>query len=313
MTALKNPPNVTIIFSTFNGGQKLEKTLQTFTELLHPPGGLNIIAVNNNSSDNSSEILTNYKHKLPITIINEPQQGKNFALNAALKEAHGELIVFTDDDVLADKHWILQLTESARTHPEFDIFGGTICPSWPSTPPKWIAHTTNLGMLYAITPDIDDGEIPAWSVWGPNMAIRRSALKKGGFFSTQVGPDGSNDYIMGSETEFLNRLEKAGHRARFVKSAVIYHQIRSEQMSRKWALQRYFRFGRSSYKLGNDRQDTKHRISGVERWLWVAFIKNALARTVMKPINGYPDQIKLEEKGMILKGQIHQSKLQSQK
>lgn len=308
MTIESIPTKVTVIFSTFNGGMRLKETLSAFSKLAHPDFGFGIIAVNNNSTDNSGDILNEYKCSLPLTVLWEEKQGKNHALNNALQKADGDLIVFTDDDVIPDKEWLINLVEAARIHTAFDIFGGTILPRWPSTPPEWISYTTNLGMLYAATPNLNDGPISAGAVWGPNMAIRRTALDKAGHFNAQVGPDGSENYIMGSETELLDRLENAGHQAWFVKNAVIHHQIRPVQLNRNWALQRYFRFGRASYRLSNQRNSCKNFINGVERWLWSAYIKNMVTRIVIGPFLPEYKSVQLQEQTMFLKGQIYQSK-----
>lgn len=313
MTKTAERPSVSIILSTHNGGQKLINTLEAFTKLSYPESKVEIIAVDNNSTDDSSASLHQYETLLPLTILTEERQGKNFAMNTALSRAKGDLIVFTDDDVIPEKDWLNNIIEISIEKDNFDIFAGTILPNWPTELPAWISHTLNIGMLYAITPDMEPGPVPAWAVWGPNMAVRKSALDRTHGFDTQVGPDGSTNYIMGSETELLNRLERLGHRAWFAKSAVIHHQIRADQLDRNWALQRYFRFGRSSYKLNNQRASCKHFINDVERWLWTEYVMKSINFLFTGPFSSEKRKIQLQEQLMVIKGQIYQSKLHGRK
>ena len=90
---------ITVIFATYNGSDSLPLMLEALTKIIPPQGGWKLVAVDNASTDNSHEILTNYLPKLPLTILSETQQGKNSALNTGLKAIEGDLVVFTDDDI----------------------------------------------------------------------------------------------------------------------------------------------------------------------------------------------------------------------
>lgn len=300
-----------IIFATHNGARTLDRTLSSLCELSKPECELEIIIVDNNSTDSSQSIINSYQHKLPIKLLIERRQGKNYAINSAIKIAVGDLLLLTDDDIIADKNWLINMVNSVDKNPGFDLFGGKISPDWPDGAPDWLAHTTNIGMLYAVTPALDTGPVAAGAIWGPNMALRNSVLENTEAFNTNVGPDGSEAYVMGSETEMLNRLEKIGHRAWYVSDAIVLHQIRPNQLERKWALKRYYRHGRSSYAFDNTRNSCTSFIMGVERWLWKKYIFCFIDMYLLKPIQNKSQIIQAEEKWYFTKGQIYQSRLQS--
>jgi len=67
-------------------------------------------------------------------------------------------------------------------------------------------------------------------ICGPNMMVRRRVFDQRLRFNTDIGPTGSN-YVMGSETEFIQRASNADFTAFYAPSAFIYHQIRPEQLT----------------------------------------------------------------------------------
>jgi L-malate glycosyltransferase len=80
------------------------------------------------------------------------------------------------------------------------------------------------------------------------MAVRAEVFKGGYQFDETIGPKGAN-YAMGSESEFLRRMDKAGFRAWHCRDAVVEHIIRSFQMNKEWVLARAVRYGRGQYRL----------------------------------------------------------------
>ena len=151
-------PVITVIFSSYNGAKRLPRTLASLTGQDFLTESWELIAVDNNSSDNTSQVLESFLDKLPMTVISHPVPGKSRALNAALNIARGDFIVFTDDDIRADPHWLSALAKCAAEHAEYGIFGGRIVPEWETTPARdpflaWIP----MGSTFAIIDETDSG------------------------------------------------------------------------------------------------------------------------------------------------------------
>lgn len=299
---------IKVIFSTFNGENTLHQTLQAFLKIKSPPGGYTILIVNNGSDDNSFNIISEYLGKLPIKLITEPKRGKNFALNSAIKDVNeDDFLVFTDDDVVPSENWLISLYECAKEHPDFSIFGGPITPIWPIEPPDWLQHTSDPGMLYAITPEMPSDAVPAHCIWGANMAIRAKVFSSVGVFNVKVGPDGSEFYAMGSETDFLQRAGRLGHKAWFNSNASIGHQIRPHQLERKWALQRYYRQGRGGY--ANNTPSSRKNRTWFDRDIWAikAYAVSILRLYVYRLLGNKLKTITEGERSRFIKGQLDQS------
>lgn len=240
-----NTPAMTVVFSTYNGSRTLPRMLNSLVELDRPPVAWNLVAVNNGSSDATADILAGFLSRLPLTILDQPARGKNKALNLALGQPLGELVVFTDDDIIADRGWLCTLNDCAAQHPDTDLFGGAILPHWETAPEEWIVKAIPESVAFAITdPAVPEGPVSPGLIWGPNMMVRRTIFDAGLRFNEDVGP-AKGMYIMGSETEFTVRAAGIGHRTWFCPQARVRHIIRTHQLNRDWVMKRAVRYGRS--------------------------------------------------------------------
>lgn len=223
--------------------------LDGLTRLQAPPGGWELIAVDNASSDGSADVMRSYADRLPITVLHEPVNGKNRALNRALDVAQGDFYVFTDDDIIVSEDWLIQWRAAADAQPSFDLFAGCTLPLWPSDPPKWLLTGVEVSVLYASHEGIEEGACEAVLMYGTNMAVRASALADGSRFSVGIGPDGSSSYAMGSDTEMALRLEAEGHRCWFTKGPLVQHIVPPEHLEPSWILRRGYRWGRGLARM----------------------------------------------------------------
>ncbi|CAL95876.1 glycosyltransferase family 2 protein [Azoarcus olearius] len=236
---------LSVVFATFNGKRTLPTMLEALCRLEPPPGSFELIAVDNGSTDVSIEVLQSFADRLPLTILEQPARGKNRALNLGISRVRGDLVVFTDDDVVPREDWLVALHRAAEERAQASLFGGTILPHWEIEPPHWLLNSAPLGVTYAITaPDIPSGPIFPGLIWGPNMMVRRAVLDAGHRFNENVGPS-AGQYIMGSETEFNIRIAQHGCQTWFCPDAVVGHIIRDFQMTQEWVIRRGYRFGRN--------------------------------------------------------------------
>ncbi len=240
---------LTVLMATYNGARTLASVLNAYCGLESSNEEWKLVIVDNGSTDNSKEIIMRFLPLLPIILVSEPVRGKNAALNTGLSQVAGDLIVFTDDDVLPHSDWLNQLRLAADSQPMYSIFGGPILPKWESPPDDWILSWVPLGPTFAILDPEEEGPIEVYKVYGPNMAVRSGIFAMGYKFDETIGPRGSK-YAQGSESELLMRLHQGGVKAWHCKNATVEHMIRSFQMDKKWVLDRAVRYGRGMYRLG---------------------------------------------------------------
>jgi len=237
---------LTVFIATRNGAETLPRVLTAHTQLLAPPGGWKLVIIDNGSDDDSAAIATSFADRLPLVVHTDPRLGKNRALNRGLRELQGDLAVFSDDDALPEREWLIQLRTAADRQLAHGVFGGRILASWDEPPKDWVWEWVRFAPVYCVSDATrQDGPCEPTKVWGPNMAVRAEWFRKGHRFDERLGPNGSATYAMGSETEFTLRLAIAEQvHCWHCPGARVHHIIRPRQLSRAWVLRRAFRLGR---------------------------------------------------------------------
>ncbi len=112
------PPLVSVIVPIFNEETLIADCLQSLLDQDYP-NHLEIIAVDNGSSDQSAVIIKNF----PVTYVLERRKGAAAARNAGARHAKGELLAFIDADCVAPQNWISKLVASLQGE-SYDIAGG---------------------------------------------------------------------------------------------------------------------------------------------------------------------------------------------
>jgi len=241
---------LTVLLATHNGMDTLGRTLEQFCALVPPAGGWKLLVVNNASTDNTEELVLSFRGRLPLEYLVEPRLGKPYALNTGLQHISGDLVVFTDDDVLPDPDWLAAWRSAVDRHPECAIFGGTIDPLYERDPPSWLSGAPGWeSILFGRTEPVPEGPVPpdGRNVYGPNMAIRTALLDSRSRYDTRFfsGPSG----LMGEETEFVRRLADRATEPCFVPSARVRHIVQCGQLTWSYALRRFYRFGKRYWVL----------------------------------------------------------------
>lgn len=115
---------VSVILPVYNVGPYLEEALDLLChQTLHD---IEIIAINDGSTDHSEDILKRYQEQYPfVSYYNQTNQGQSAARNHALRYAQGEYIYFMDSDDKADIDMLRLCYEySEETHADFIFFDG---------------------------------------------------------------------------------------------------------------------------------------------------------------------------------------------
>ncbi len=117
----KAKTKVSVIIPVYNTAEYLPKCLNSVINQTYPH--LEIIAINDGSTDNSKPLLENYAQKDPrLKIINQKNQGLSAARNAGLKIASGDFITFVDSDDLIEPQMIEKMLAAIeKTHADLAV------------------------------------------------------------------------------------------------------------------------------------------------------------------------------------------------
>jgi hyaluronan synthase len=93
-------PDVSIVIPAFNEEEYIERTLRHALELDYPAEKLQVIAVNDGSSDGTLATMKRVREKYPELVVVDfgERRGKRHALAAGAKMSTGEIVVFMDSD-----------------------------------------------------------------------------------------------------------------------------------------------------------------------------------------------------------------------
>jgi glucosyl-dolichyl phosphate glucuronosyltransferase len=239
---------VTVVLCTYNRCQSLAEALESVALSRFPRVvSLEILVVDNNSSDQTHEVVESVCRRYPgrFRYIFEPRQGKSYALNTGIREASGEVLAFTDDDVVVEPTWLANLTEPLLQG-DWIGSGGQIVPQHKFSPPRWLpvdGSYSMRGMLALFDLGKEARELDR-APFGANMAFRKAAFEKYGGFRTDMGPCPGSE-IRNEDTEFGRRLMLAGERLRYEPSAVVYHPVPENRLIKQYFLSFWFDHGRA--------------------------------------------------------------------
>ena len=116
--------SISVVIVTLNRAESLRDTLMSIIRQSRPSD--EVIVVDNSSTDNTKEVVLNFKNKLNIKYVCERQKGIPYARNAGVRNVTKDIIAFIDDDCVADKNWLKYLEIPFIKDPHIGIVGGEV-------------------------------------------------------------------------------------------------------------------------------------------------------------------------------------------
>jgi len=232
----------TIAIPTYNGASRLPKLF----ERLRSQTGIDnifweVIIVDNNSSDNTAEIVQHHQAQwpsdIPLKYCFEGKQGAAFARQHAAREASGEFIGFLDDDNLPAADWIAASYSFAKKHPKGGAFSGRILGDFEVDPPEGFEKIKAYMAIrdHGPTPhlfDPDNIRLPPAAA----LLIRKQAWVES-IPTSPILPGRLGKVMVGGEDYELSlHLHKKGWEIWYNPSMVSYHQIPGWRLKREYLL-----------------------------------------------------------------------------
>ena len=193
-------PMVSVIVAARNEGNHLTPLLSSLCQQSYPQKKLEIIIANDRSTDNSVEIIQEFKNRNPminmVSISETPEDWapKKWALNSAIRASGGEIILFTDGDCIPSKSWVSGIIKEFS-----DPSVGFVSAPAPLTNMK--GFIDEIFLLDSLTQDgfsaagICKGII--LSCTGRNMTIRKTVFDEvGGYDGIQNFQSGDDDLLL---------------------------------------------------------------------------------------------------------------------
>jgi GT2 family glycosyltransferase len=193
-------------------------------------------------------VVDNRRGKVPpvdvpgARVVREPQPGISAARNRGIAVATGEIVIFTDDDVVPSRQWLRAIAERFAHEPDAAAVTGLMVPLELETDAQILFEQSGSGPDRAYKPlsfrrsshfrvvrrSIEDGTEQAGSLYktgefglGSNMAFRTSVLRGMGGFDVALGV--GTPAPAGDDLALFIELLSAGHRIAYEPSAITQH------------------------------------------------------------------------------------------
>ncbi len=230
-------PFVSVIVPTVRRPERIETCLASLAQLRYPR--FEIIIVDNAPDDPRTRAVVEACSRADgrIRYVAEPLPGSSVARNRGVREAAGELLAFTDDDVMVDPQWLAWMVEPFLRDPRVGVVTGLVLPMRFDTPDqRWFEEISGFGKgfdsrLFDRDAHRADERLlyPYWGgVFGSgnSMAFRPSLLRQLGGFDPALGA--GSRALAGADVESFTHAIIAGSRLAYEARAVCWHDHRAD-------------------------------------------------------------------------------------
>ena len=281
-------PEATVAVCTRDRPDDLARCLAALAALDYPH--FSVLVVDNAPATNATEQLV--RERFPgVRYAREPRPGLDWARDRAIAESAGEVLAFTDDDVVADRGWLQAvgrvfaespavmavsgLIEPAeletRAQRDFEAYGG-FGHGWAR---RWLYRPRRAGR-----PDFwHHGG--GWLGTGANMAFRRALFDETGGFDPAL--DVGTATQGGGDLEMFFRVVQEGHVLVYAPEALVRHRHRrgDDELRRQlttWGngYHAYIQRSRRAYP------EEAAAFTRLVRWWWGDYVSRDVLRAVRR-------------------------------
>lgn len=195
-----------------------------------------ILIVDNNSTDNTAEIVQAYESS-QVRYVLETEQGAAIARKRAIDEAQGTWIGFLDDDTLPAPDWVAQAYKFAQAHANVGAYGSRILPEYEIEPPlnfDRIAHyLPTMLKTQSFRYDSHRRGMPV----GAGLVIRKQAWVESAIGQQIIqGPVKQEFTLKGEETEVLWKMKATSWEIWYNAEMTIVHKIPEWRLEKNYLL-----------------------------------------------------------------------------
>jgi GT2 family glycosyltransferase len=210
-----------IVVATYNRKDKLEKCLNALANQTYPKDDYEIIIVDDGSTDGTYEFLKEKQKEIKnLRIFRQNNKGPASARNLGVKNAKGEVIFFTDDDVIVPNNWIEEFLKVFEKYPEVVAVGGYLEASEEMIKrnifAKYEAYMSRL--VYNMPNELYIGGVETFGVVTCNAAYKKKVIEEVGYF------DETFPVAAGEDADLKLRVALKGYKFAFIPLKAIHIQ-----------------------------------------------------------------------------------------
>ncbi len=201
-------PSLSVLICTRNRAQKVQRAVASV--LANSFTDIELVVVDQ-STDNATREAVAAVADGRVRYIHTDTVGVAISRNIAIREAAADIVVFTDDDCICDRHWLQAIWAEFSADPQALGVYGRVVPYGKSGSTTWDCISEDGEMICPAVIQsttrrvIDRPAIPHLVLGGGNnMSFRKEAFRRVGLFNEMLGP--GSRIGTGEDTEFSYRL-----------------------------------------------------------------------------------------------------------
>ena len=233
---LSSAPFVSIVVATRDRAGSLAASLDSLLALDYP--NYELVVVDNAPSNNATADLIQQRYAADpkVRYVREDFPGLGSARNRGLLEVKGEIVAFTDDDVVADRHWLAELVKNFDTAGRIGGVTGLVFAAeletqaqvWFDQSSRWSGRLER--RIYDLSENRPKSHLYPYTTGtfgaGANMAFRASVLREIGGFDPALGA--GSLARSGEDLAAFFEVIAHGYGIVYEPSAIIHHWHRRE-------------------------------------------------------------------------------------
>ena len=221
-------PTFSVIVPSYNVEHVIDKCLESLLNQYYPKEKFYIIVVDDKSTDETLNIVNNYKNNNQIKIVNHfKNRGLSAARNSGIKASNSEIVAFLDSDMVVNSDWASIFAN------ELSNDGVVACMGGMKLAESLIENNLDKFLYNPKRGVLKHGEHePIRFKWFllNNSAVKRNTIDEIGYFDETITSYG------GEDTDYAIRLwDKHPNGLRFTSKAVgeHYHQRPLDELQHK--------------------------------------------------------------------------------
>jgi len=247
MKTSKRQPLVSVIVPTYNSASLLKDCLQSIKDQTYKK--LDIIVVDNNSTDDTKQIASNFTAQ----VFNKGPE-RSAQVNFGVTQAKGDYVYKVDSDFILDKDVVQQCVDKANAG-----YDAVVVHNSPDTRISWIAKIRRFEV------DMYKYDITHSSA----RFVRKDVYQK---------IDGFNEKITaGEDYDFQNKLNRAGYKTGFIDAEALH----LGEPKHFWKhMKKYYDYGKDFVNYKSENQEESKEQLGFVRSVyfrhWKSFFRHPI-------------------------------------
>jgi len=221
--------NLSIIIVNYNTKNLLQDCLKSIYTLYHKPYTLEIIVVDNGSTDGSLQSINSLKWPNLRIITNKKNEGFAKAVNQGIRQSIGKNILLLNSDIVVKKDALVKLLAFVENHPQAGLVGGRFLnpdgspqgscfflPTlWRVVKEFWFGDK-GFSVVKKYVPE-GKGPSEVEAVTGAVFLIPKKVLSKVGFFNERY-------FMYFEDLDYCRRVRQAGFKVYYLPEAEFIHE-----------------------------------------------------------------------------------------